>query len=577
MLILRRALLITAALVLLLFAWLWWNQPEAVDMAAYVPADTLVYVEANSLTETAGGLTSTDAWRALAPAAGLGEDFGRFGRLSRLMAWTGVGPADAVVLSRAQVALTVQGFSAAEESAATLKITPRLALVAETHTSESRVRAAVEKRVGDFARRAYGSPRLERGESDDAFYLTWTSPADERRRIVAAVSESVAIVGNDRGAVDACLAARRGERPALASDPQLGAMRERMGAPGALAFGYISPGGATRLLEVSALAYAGRLVPDPKMQSVVASLLPQLAQKVLGGAAWSARAREGALEDSYFLSLRNGFGARLAETLGAAKVDARGAAELLPADAYQLTSYNTREPDTAWRGLNAAVSSQLDFLSAPFFSRFLEAVLKDYGVEDPHAFLRAAGPGPVTARLDDGGASTVLVAEARDRAALQAEVRKRLGAGARTVNVGGESLLVSADEERGAAAFVGDHLIMGDEEDVRRCLEARAAGRTLAASASFGQRPRGLFDSPAADAVTVTDDRAASAAFVSYFGKRNLSPDDPAVGEAFSGRLARRAYAVTESRFVPDGYERKTLSSFGSFGALLARFEPERD
>lgn len=573
MLILRRALLILLALALVAGAWLWWNRPQKVDLAAYVPADTLIYVEVNDLPGVARALTATDAWQALAPAFGLEKEYRRFGWPSRLAAWSGVGPAEAVVFARAQLAVTVQGFGAAEESQETLKITPRLALVAETHTSESRVRAAVEKLVGDFARSAYRSPRLERSETDEAFYFTWTSPADERRKIVAAVTGSVAVVGNDRAAVDACLAARRGERPALTGDPQLGAMRERMRASGALAFGYVSPGGATRLLEFAVLAYVGQYVREPQMQSVVASLLPQVTQKILGGAAWSARAGGGAVEDEYFLSLRNDLGARLAASLDASDVDTRGAAAMLPSGAYQFTRYNTRDPEAAWRGLNASVAAQLDILTAPFLTRFLEAVLKDYGVEDPSAFLRASGPGPVTARLDDGGASTVVVVGVRERAALEAAVRKRLGSGARTESAGGESLTVAADEEQGAAAFVGNQLIMGAADDVRRCLEARAAAKTLADSADFREAPRGLFQSPGASAATLTDDRAVAEAFVSYFAGRR-----PAGQAAPAANLpAGRAYALTESRFVADGYERKTVSSFGSFGALLTRFAPSPD
>ncbi|HEV2764670.1 MAG TPA: hypothetical protein VGV38_16945, partial [Pyrinomonadaceae bacterium] len=252
-------------------------------------------------------------------------------------------------------------------------------------------------------------------------------------------------------------------------------------------------------------------------------------------------------------------------------------AELLPADSYQLTLYHAREPEAAWRGLNASVSSQLDLVTAVFVPRFLGGVVRNLGVEDPASFLRAAGPGPATARRDDGGASTVLVVEARDRAALEAEVRKHLGPGARNVNVGGETLYVSADEELGAAVFVGGRWVLGGEDDVRRCLEARASAKTLAASPNFQQSTRGLFQSPTAAASTWTDDTASAAAFVSYFGKRKLAPDDPALKEAFARPLARRAYAVTESRFVSEGYERKTVSSFGSFGSLLTRFAPAGD
>src|SRR5919205_1007302 len=91
----RRALIAVLLLALAAFAWLWLTRPRRVDMTAYAPADSIVYAEADSL-----------------PAA-------------------------------------------AEESDTTLKFTPRAALVAETHSPGWRVRAAVEKIVGDFARGAF--------------------------------------------------------------------------------------------------------------------------------------------------------------------------------------------------------------------------------------------------------------------------------------------------------------------------------------------------------------------------------------------------------------------------------------
>ena len=66
---------------------------------------------------------------------------------SHIAAATGIGPGDWVVLARAQLAVAVLGFDAAAEPDATLKFKPRVALVAETHTSEWRVRGVAEKLV----------------------------------------------------------------------------------------------------------------------------------------------------------------------------------------------------------------------------------------------------------------------------------------------------------------------------------------------------------------------------------------------------------------------------------------------
>ncbi|MDT7810031.1 MAG: hypothetical protein QOJ70_3844, partial [Acidobacteriota bacterium] len=102
----RRVLIVFMLLALVVFAWLWFTRPQRVDMTAYVPADSIVYVEADSLPAIFNAFTSTDAWRELAPAAGVETGHDWKGWLPGLVSFTGVGTSDAVVLSRAQVAVT---------------------------------------------------------------------------------------------------------------------------------------------------------------------------------------------------------------------------------------------------------------------------------------------------------------------------------------------------------------------------------------------------------------------------------------------------------------------------------------
>src|SRR4051812_4869731 len=228
MLTVRRALVTVLLLALATFAWLWLTRPQRVDMSAYAPADALIYAEADSLPAIIDAFTSTDAWRELAPAAGVEARPGRTGWLPSFLSFTGLGPSDAVVLARAQVAVTVLGFRAAEESDTTLKFTPRAALVAETHSPGWRARAAVEKFVGDFARRTFERQSFERKEVDGVPFYLWVEQAEAHRTIVAAVDGSVAVVGTDEAAVRACLDVRRGARPSLAGDEQLKEMRVRL-------------------------------------------------------------------------------------------------------------------------------------------------------------------------------------------------------------------------------------------------------------------------------------------------------------------------------------------------------------
>lgn len=573
MAIIRRSLVVICLLAVVVLAWLWWTRPVKMDMAAYVPADSIVYFEADSLPDILGGMTSTEAWRELAPAAGVETNPGGSRRLTDFVSFTGVGPSDAVVLTRAQVAVAVLGFEAAEESDMTLKLSPRAALVAETHTSEWRVKAAVEKLVGGFARRSLGSERVERKEVDGVQFVTWTAADGGRRKIVTAVSESVAVIGNDEAAVQACLDARRGARPSLAGNEELKGMRARLRSEGALAFGFAPRGSAAKVVEVFAPAFVGGVAEDMHVQSVLATVLPQLINQTIGSVGWSARAEGGGVEDDYFLSLPGDMAQRLQTPLATSAAGESATAELLPQNVYQVSRYNFRSPEVAWRGLGAALSSQVDVSRATIITLALEALLKPYGVEQPKEFLRACGSEVWTARLDATSGRKILVASVRDSEALLRQARMHLGRGTRTERVGNVELLISSDAERGAASLVGDYLIMGAEDDVRACLVARAESRTLKNADAFKASAQELFDETAF-ARTLTDDRDSVRPVLSYFAGRGDSGPARADPGALEAVLARRTYSVSETRLGDGGFEKKTRSSFGLFGEIITRLAP---
>jgi hypothetical protein len=571
----RRLLLAAVVLILLAGIWLWWNRFQKADMAAYVPADTLVYMEANSLPQITSAVTSTDAWKALAGPAGIRTDLGRISWLSRLALWTGIGPSEAVVFSRAQIAVAVMGFDAAD-AGETLKVKPRYAVVVETHTSAGRARSAIESRIGDFARRAYGEPRFERRQVDGTDFLTWSAPSGERH-IIAAVLDSIAVIGNDEAAVRACLAVRRGERQSLAGDAQIEEMRERVAGNGALAFGFVSSKGAAQLLEVAATLYAGQLSEDPRTQSAAAVVLPQLASKILGSAGWSARMTGGIVEDRYFLSLQNGVAARLRAPLAFTDKVSNVAGDLLPADTYSMSRYESNDAAAAWRGMRGAAISQLDTVGAFVVTQIFDALLKPYRIDEPESFLRAAGAELVTARLDDAGASTVIIVEVRDEKALREFVSKRLGARTRTEQVGDALMMVSADEERGAASFVAGRLLMGATANVRRCLEARMRGQTLSQADAFKGAARLAAMNSAANAVTYTDDRSSARNFITAIASQRGASTNPFNETEFERFLRQLPYAVSATRLSEGGFEKTTRSSFGQFGTLASQFAPETE
>lgn len=607
----RSRTLLLAALLLLLFAswWLWRNRPSRVDMTAYVPADALLYVEANDLPRVATAVTSTGAWHALAAATKLDFNASRFSLLSAFAARTGIGTAEAVVLARAQIAVVVLGINSpdADRSAASigsdsLTLRPRLALVAETHTSTRRARHAIDEIGGELARRVYGSAHLATREADGVRWATWTpehqSGEERKRQIVTAVTGSVAILGNDEAAVETCLAVRRGERPSLHGDFDLNEMRRRTralhtegdaGGEPALAFGYISPANAVKLLEIGATVYAAQSTLSPQAQGAAATLLPQVLPRVVGSVAWSARADEDRIEDRFFFSVKDAVAARLRDPLAAVELDPRFG-ELLPAETKSVSAYLYREPEAAWRGAQAALSSQLDFGLAPLLVLFADRALEPYGIPRSRDFLRQTSAPIATAQLDESN-ERLLIARVRDPQAMLALLRRRPGT--QTETAGGHTLLIrtrppasdapaddtEASDDTEAAVIVGDHLIIGDRVGVRRCLDAQANGRTLRTTIAF-RRAAEHFGGDVSDEMTsvagFAHERAAVRDTVRLFttldhssGTNGDGRRDAAARSDLSRALDEHAYATHETRLVDGGFERRTRSVFGLFGRLI--------
>ena len=64
--ILRPLIVLGTLTLIIITALLWWNRPVKVDMSNYVPADSLVYIEINSLPAITDAVQGTDAWKKVA-------------------------------------------------------------------------------------------------------------------------------------------------------------------------------------------------------------------------------------------------------------------------------------------------------------------------------------------------------------------------------------------------------------------------------------------------------------------------------------------------------------------------------
>src|SRR5437660_4079342 len=537
---LLRLVTIFLALLLVVIAWLWWNSPPRVDMTAYAPADSMVYLESNSLAELACSISQTDAWRTVGPYVGLEPYRWQDQFLTYLAKTSGVGSTQSVVAARAQLAFVMLDLNTADNGD-TLEVKPLAALIVETHTATARVKPLVERIIGGFAERAYGHSTIERLNINETEFVEWAAPASNRR-IVASVDGTAVIIGNDQRAVSACLEVRHGQRPNLQNQPEIQAMRARLKANNALAFGYVSSANAAHLFSVAAPLLFGKLPAELKLEG----LLAVSASKVVGSVGWSAHSFAGGIEDRYFMSLNPAVVSRLRSAFTSAAPQ-QHSWKLLPEGMYSVTSYNLRNPADAWDSLNAAVASQLDALSAVVVTSGLRTALVPYGIDEPDAFLHAIKPEVLTVRLDAKSEQSIVIATISDLNALKQFVSHRFGPKYRTEQVGGNDLIMSADERSGAS-FVEDYFMLGAPADVRRCLVARARNTTLISSPVELKKVTYYVDWPtAASIVTYTNDNERVRTLLAALATMRSSRNSPVASAEAERAIKAMPYAATET------------------------------
>lgn len=562
----RRTRVLVAGFALAVIAgWFYWNRPRRVDMAAYVPADCLAFLEADDLVELADGIGGSEAWTKLAGPLGARSSLLPNCWLIRLARWTGFGSGDAILLARSQVALVFTGAEASQ-SDTTLTVKPITTLVIETHTSPRRMRPVVERRIEEFARGRYGQPVLVRKQIDGVNLAEWSPPGGSGH-IITAFVDTAAIVGNDEASVVHCVTVRRGKLPSLAGKQQLEDLRRKVGASSSL-FGFLSKAGVKPVLTAWVLSRGGSDPNAPIAARIFADTFGNIAE----GFACGSRFSEGGAEDRCFLSLSEGVADKLRKTVVPDDRATDTALTLVPPDTQSISFYHFRDVEGLWRDLNAVVSSHADALGAIAARPFMRSLFKPYGIDDPDTFSRAVGTNLEMIRLEEN-APSVLVANALDRQSLRKLAQQRLGPTAKTETVGDAELMLSSSDDF-AASFAGNNFLTGTGDAVRRCLQARAQSQSLASVDAYRRSQRLIDISLPIIALTFTGDRRAAISFVELFStseRSAFSTNASSIDEA-SRSLP---YAVSVTMLKENGFEWSSRSAFGVFGSLAIGLAPE--
>ena len=562
----RKKLLLLLFLFLVAFGWLFWNRPKKDDMAAYVPAEAIAFIEVNDLDAIAQGIAGTDAWKSLAGPLGAPASPLPHSGLIQLARWTGVGSAEAVLAARSQVALVVTQSQAKEENS-TLTIKPAAALIIETHTQQRRMRPVLEKQVERIAQRFYGQPTFSRKLIADADLAQWSSP-DNSRHLILAFVDTMAIVGNDESLVVQCVDVRRGRRESILNNPQLAQSRAQVSASDAQLFGFIPKAGVKPAVQAWALSRAGNS-PDAAMG---VQLISSTFGNMIDAFAWTSRFDNATAEDRCYVLLATGVAEKIRSSISPDGRFPDNNFQFVPPDAASVTSYQFHNADSFWRDLNTVMSSHSDVLGAITSRPLLRTLLEPYGILDADSFFPAAGPRLQIIRVDDS-APAVLVAEAFDRVSLRRLAERRLGAKPKTESIGDAELMVSATDNW-AVGFEGNYFLTGPADAVRRCLVAKTQSQSITSAESFRRAQAAVDSTLPIICLSFTRDRQTAISFVEIFSRQERSAFS-ANAEEVQETSQTLPYAVSATLMEGDGLRWSSRSSFGLLGSLFTTFRPE--
>lgn len=541
--------------------WLWWIRPQAIDMSTYAPADSLVYLEANNPTDIVATLANTDAWKLVDDVTGDRREARSNNWSAAFVKWTGIGPTNSVIATRAQIAVVVTDLSVLQDNES-LTVKPEGALLVETHTGATRIKPSLERILKKFAVAAYGQPTPRRTIVDGFEFIEWIAP-EGKRQVVATIVGSLIIVGNTERAVQKTLAVALHRSPSLKDDQDLKQLRLDLQAKDALAFGYVPATSSGRLLSVALPMVLGRAPDNGELERLIDSA----SAKVVASLGWSARSRMGVIEDRYRINLNPGMIPKLKEGFSCQQAD-QAFSSTLPENLLSVTYYRFENPTEAWQGLKTSVAAQVDALSAIFFSSLLKSALLPYGINEPEKFLSLVKGPIITLRLDPDSTGSMLIARMRDESAMRELLVSEMG----FRSIDGKPKSEVFTEGEFVARFTNGSIAIGSDSDVAHYVET--AGSPSAEQSKASEQISSSFSADGACVLTYTNDTERVRAFISTVvsaqgGKAVWS-------DRTEQTLRSLPYSATETELGEHGIIRVTRSSLGQFSTLLPLVFPEQ-
>lgn len=557
----RKLVIIALVPVLLLGGWYLASRPKAVEMAAYVPASALGYIEVNDWPRFVSEMSETEAWKGIAPAYGLDGKFADLGRVGWLRGLSL--DSEAAVLARSQFAVALTGIEVRGD-----EVKPLLTLIVETHSDAKTIAGLSEKRLRNFARGMFGEAVGERTEYAGVEINTYR-PAGGRpgaeRRLHSAIIESELIVSNNADSLRACIDARLDRVPDMAGNfyQQNG---RRVVDRGSAIFGFVTGDGVNRLLRFGAFIISNAALRETGLTDVLQDVLSDLAEKASTGIAWGAGFENGRMVDRYLLQLKPEIIESIRPRIKVSRA-ASVALEVLPSGIDDLTVIRIEKPNQAIDEVERAISARIGVGQSFLLHQFLLGARQSLlGLEPDDAAYSALGDEVASFRFSDQTEDRVWMAALRDVSAAPAIARGYLGSAAVTEErIGDQRIFQTKEKPESAVGLKGKLIVFGKRPQVVRLLSAK--GDRLKDDARF----KAAVDKPSAVFGCDSIAREAAGMFA-------------AIARLAGGNLASRPelfdrlpFAVSSTDLHEQGIMIETHSSFGNLPFFLSLMDGDAD
>lgn len=562
-------------IVLALAAFFVLRRAPHVAMERYAPASALAFVEVDSLTDLADGLTHTKAWRELAPVLGLSSQLRQLGFVGDLIGRTGLGPDEVVVTSRAQYALAITGIeSKAEETdkGGDIHLRPLFALIIETHSKPETAARLISQRASTIVERVFGQSVAEDTEDyHGAKVLVFRGPPS-RRPLLASSLGSVIVITNDTQAMMACLDSISGRASSLAEDPILAQKRSEVGIDPSV-FAYVTAAGSQKLLELWPLVALSR-ASNPETASLVAELIEHVSKELMSGLFYSLAFDNDGVTEKYLTLLRSEMAEALIEPLKPAPAASFESARLIPRSIASATFLNVDGAGQLPERILKSISPNVDIVAGVALREFVINFRKQYGLESSDSIGDAVGSEIALVNFGDDQPRAMLI-KVNDKQKLEVALGRyltRKRESLRREQIKNVEITVNANDDHRAAAYVGKFLILGTRDQIVKMIDTSENRDGLDGDVRFKQV---LSSRPVAAIVSYrsrVDDAAKLMLGISKLTK--VTDGSPELLESDSAReaLSRLPRSNSFTQFRSSGVYVETHSAVGSFtmfGSLI--------